>query len=311
MAKSLGRSAKPQYNLHVATIVRATRVSSTSATRDATPSLRRRCARAAVKQCPITRRLTSMPSASALNCGKHRLLALRPRCRMDQSSRRVLSATMQRPTQCATQNTHNSPMHLTAHGTRLLRTDMAKTRSVFVAVFRVTALQENALRSAGSARAHAVAEARALRLLPLGCARRDRECTGAISCTREVDIRSDRHRSKRTKAYFILGCYDQCVWVPQGRSLATLGLSVLSEQRGALRVNCVDCLDRTNVGQSLMAHEVFFRQLQALHCTIPGGARPPARTREGGREPGRERGRRAARCGLHTAAQCAPKGRKG
>jgi hypothetical protein len=107
-----------------------------------------------------------------------------------------------------------------------------------------------------------------------------------------------------SQPYFILGCYDQCVWVPQGRSLATLGLSVLSEQRGALRVNCVDCLDRTNVGQSLMAHEVFFRQLQALHCTIPGGARPPARTREGGNQGGKEgEGLHAVACTLRHSVR--------
>ncbi len=43
----------------------------------------------------------------------------------------------------------------------------------------------------------------------------------------------------------------------EGAALQTAAL-----QTGVLRVNCVDCLDRTNVVQSLVAHRVLFDQLE-------------------------------------------------
>lgn len=38
----------------------------------------------------------------------------------------------------------------------------------------------------------------------------------------------------------------------------------MSQQRGVFRVNCIDCLDRTNVVQSAFAREVLNTQLEAL-----------------------------------------------
>ncbi len=40
--------------------------------------------------------------------------------------------------------------------------------------------------------------------------------------------------------------------------------SVLSTQKGAFRVNCIDCLDRTNVVQSAFARHVLQTQLRAV-----------------------------------------------
>lgn len=38
----------------------------------------------------------------------------------------------------------------------------------------------------------------------------------------------------------------------------------MSQQRGVFRVNCIDCLDRTNVVQSAMARVVLESQLETL-----------------------------------------------
>ena len=38
--------------------------------------------------------------------------------------------------------------------------------------------------------------------------------------------------------------------------------TVLSVQQGVFRTNCMDCLDRTNVVQSLLAHRALQHQLQ-------------------------------------------------
>ncbi|KAF8275070.1 SacI homology domain-containing protein [Lactarius quietus] len=49
------------------------------------------------------------------------------------------------------------------------------------------------------------------------------------------------------------------------------GQSVLSKQRGVYRVNCIDCLDRTNVVQSAFARYVLNRQLLAVALLNPSG----------------------------------------
>lgn len=49
------------------------------------------------------------------------------------------------------------------------------------------------------------------------------------------------------------------------------GQSVLSRQRGVYRVNCIDCLDRTNVVQSAFARYVLNRQLLAVALLYPSG----------------------------------------
>ncbi|KAI9446507.1 SacI homology domain-containing protein [Lactarius indigo] len=49
------------------------------------------------------------------------------------------------------------------------------------------------------------------------------------------------------------------------------GQSVLSQQRGVYRVNCIDCLDRTNVVQSAFARYVLNRQLLAVALLNPSG----------------------------------------
>jgi len=50
----------------------------------------------------------------------------------------------------------------------------------------------------------------------------------------------------------------------------------LSEQRGVFRVNCMDCLDRTNVVQSMVARRVLVDQLTILGVSIDAdNVRPP------------------------------------
>ncbi|KAH9001323.1 SacI homology domain-containing protein [Lactarius akahatsu] len=49
------------------------------------------------------------------------------------------------------------------------------------------------------------------------------------------------------------------------------GQSALSQQRGVYRVNCIDCLDRTNVVQSAFARYVLNRQLLAVALLNPSG----------------------------------------
>ena len=45
-------------------------------------------------------------------------------------------------------------------------------------------------------------------------------------------------------------------------------------QRGVVRTNCVDCLDRTNAAQFMVAKEAFARQVGS-HARQPGGCRRP------------------------------------
>ncbi len=45
---------------------------------------------------------------------------------------------------------------------------------------------------------------------------------------------------------------------------------VLSTQKGVFRVNCIDCLDRTNVVQSAFARYVLGRQLGAVALLVQG-----------------------------------------
>ncbi|KAL4716016.1 hypothetical protein ACJJTC_003805 [Scirpophaga incertulas] len=49
------------------------------------------------------------------------------------------------------------------------------------------------------------------------------------------------------------------------------GSTIMSRQNGAFRTNCVDCLDRTNVVQSMMAR----LQLEGALTLLCGGAQPP------------------------------------
>jgi len=44
---------------------------------------------------------------------------------------------------------------------------------------------------------------------------------------------------------------------------------VLAQQKGVFRVNCIDCLDRTNVVQSAFGREVLSSQLEALALLNP------------------------------------------
>ena len=39
---------------------------------------------------------------------------------------------------------------------------------------------------------------------------------------------------------------------------------VLSIQNGVFRTNCIDCLDRTNVVQSMLAHRILELQMQVM-----------------------------------------------
>jgi hypothetical protein len=43
----------------------------------------------------------------------------------------------------------------------------------------------------------------------------------------------------------------------------------MSQQKGVFRVNCIDCLDRTNVVQSAFGREVLCSQLEALALLYP------------------------------------------
>jgi len=47
---------------------------------------------------------------------------------------------------------------------------------------------------------------------------------------------------------------------------------VFSQQKGAYRVNCIDCLDRTNVVQSAFARYVLNKQLGAVALLNPTNA---------------------------------------
>ena len=44
--------------------------------------------------------------------------------------------------------------------------------------------------------------------------------------------------------------------------------AVLSEQKGVYRVNCLDCLDRTNVVQSYVAKEVLLTMVSCFLCVL-------------------------------------------
>ena len=39
---------------------------------------------------------------------------------------------------------------------------------------------------------------------------------------------------------------------------------VLSVQNGVFRTNCIDCLERTNVVQSMLAHRILELQMQVM-----------------------------------------------
>jgi hypothetical protein len=43
----------------------------------------------------------------------------------------------------------------------------------------------------------------------------------------------------------------------------------MSQQKGVFRVNCIDCLDRTNVVQSAFGRAVLSSQLEALALLNP------------------------------------------
>lgn len=50
--------------------------------------------------------------------------------------------------------------------------------------------------------------------------------------------------------------------------------TVLSQQKGVFRVNCIDCLDRTNVVQSAFARYTMYRQLGVLALLNPMSTKP-------------------------------------
>lgn len=54
--------------------------------------------------------------------------------------------------------------------------------------------------------------------------------------------------------------------------LAADGRTVVAQQSGVVRTNCLDCLDRTNVVQSVMAHHILRNQMEALG--VLGGGEP-------------------------------------
>jgi hypothetical protein len=50
------------------------------------------------------------------------------------------------------------------------------------------------------------------------------------------------------------------------------GVEVVSLQKGVLRVNCIDCLDRTNVVQTVLARNILHKMLHKLNlCEQPSG----------------------------------------
>ncbi|KAG8767727.1 hypothetical protein FRC20_005520 [Serendipita sp. 405] len=49
------------------------------------------------------------------------------------------------------------------------------------------------------------------------------------------------------------------------------GSTVMSQQKGVFRVNCIDCLDRTNVVESAFARHVLTTQLEAVALLNEGG----------------------------------------
>ena len=52
--------------------------------------------------------------------------------------------------------------------------------------------------------------------------------------------------------------------------------SVLKQQKGVFRTNCIDCLDRTNVVQAAFAQHVLYGQLTSLLPSVVSGASLPA-----------------------------------
>ena len=51
-------------------------------------------------------------------------------------------------------------------------------------------------------------------------------------------------------------------------------IKILSQQTGAVRTNCMDCLDRTNVVQSVLARQILHSYLSGLKMVPPQGANP-------------------------------------
>lgn len=45
---------------------------------------------------------------------------------------------------------------------------------------------------------------------------------------------------------------------------------VICKQEGIFRVNCMDCLDRTNVVQAAVARVVMEQQVRSVPCLDPG-----------------------------------------
>lgn len=45
---------------------------------------------------------------------------------------------------------------------------------------------------------------------------------------------------------------------------------VICKQEGIFRVNCMDCLDRTNVVQAAIARVVMEQQVRSVSCLDPG-----------------------------------------
>jgi len=58
--------------------------------------------------------------------------------------------------------------------------------------------------------------------------------------------------------------------IEQSYYLATADGTVLQRQNGVFRVNCIDCLDRTNVVHSMLARSVLENQLAKLGIISPG-----------------------------------------
>lgn len=56
------------------------------------------------------------------------------------------------------------------------------------------------------------------------------------------------------------------------------GKNVVSRQSGIFRTNCIDCLDRTNVVQSLLARESLRASLERLNILHPGQSLQSAST---------------------------------
>lgn len=83
-----------------------------------------------------------------------------------------------------------------------------------------------------------------------------------------LNLLVERLASDLERFHYLMGVSDVRVEAhlePQAArspALAGPGISLFSQQLGTVRTNCIDCLDRTNVVQSLLARRVLQAQLR-------------------------------------------------